>query len=288
MNFLFKGEQMRKLKHNQIVIKNDIYDTWGRIYISKGRVITLNSININKFKKIGIWEQIITNADAMCDQEKKTLFEDEVKEMRKIYVGIKACNFTNAIDFVQNIIFEEKVFNRYPYLLTLLEHSKLCYTHSINVVILSVILANAVNYDVQTIKEIAIGALLHDIGFIFIPKDIIEKDESELNEEEMSIRQNHCNLGIMTMKSANIPFRSQKIIEQHHEKLDGTGYPNGLNVRDILEEAHIVSIAEELDMRTSYFQGGATEIGEVIQDMVNLPEKFSRKYTELLKSIFEV
>jgi HD-GYP domain-containing protein (c-di-GMP phosphodiesterase class II) len=149
-------------------------------------------------------------------------------------------------------------------------------------------LANAVNYDVQTIKEIAIGALLHDIGFIFIPKDIIEKDESELNEEEMSIRQNHCNLGIMTMKSANIPFRSQKIIEQHHEKLDGTGYPNGLNVRDILEEAHIVSIAEELDMRTSYFQGGATEIGEVIQDMVNLPEKFSRKYTELLKSIFEV
>lgn len=280
---------MRKLKHNQIVIKHDIYDKWGRIYITKGRVITLNSININKFKKMGIWEQIITNTDIMCSQENIVLFEEELEKMNKKYVGIEESYFINAIEFVQNIIFEEKVFNRYPYLVTLLEHSKLCYTHSINVVILSVILAKAAKHDIQTIKEIAIGALLHDIGFIFMPKDIIEKDESELNEEELTIKKNHCNLGVMTMKSADIPFKSQKIIEQHHEKLDGTGYPCALEEQDILEEAHIVSIAEELDTRTSYgYQGDATAIGQVIQEMFNLPEKFSRKYTGVLKNIFDV
>ncbi len=238
---------------------------------------------------MGIWEQIVTNTDIMCSQENIVLFEQELEKMNKKYVGIEESYFINAIEFVQNIIFEEKVFNRYPYLVTLLEHSKLCYTHSINVVILSVILAKAAKHDIQTIKEIAIGALLHDIGFIFMPKDIIEKDESGLNEEELTIKKNHCNLGVMTMKSADIPFKSQKIIEQHHEKLDGTGYPCALEEQDILEEAHIVSIAEELDTRTSYgYQGDATAIDQVIQEMFNLPEKFSRKYTGVLKTIFDV
>lgn len=276
------------LKHNQIVIKHDIYDKWGRIYITKGRLITLNSKNINKFKIMGIWEQIITNTDIIC-QENIVRFEEALERVNKKYVGIKESYFIYAIEFVQNIIFEEKVFNKYPYLEILLEHSQLCYTHSIDVVILSVILAKAAKHDDQTIKEIAIGALLHDIGFIFIPKDIIEKDERVLNEEELTIKQNHCNLGMMTMKSVDIPFKSLKIIEQHHEKLDGTGYPCALKEQDIIEEAHIISIAEEFDTRTSYgYQGGSTSIRDVIQDMYNLPEKFSRKYIGVLKDVFGV
>lgn len=277
---------MDKLRNEQIVIKKDIYDKLGRIYIAKGRIVVLNTSNINKFKRMGVWEQIIANKEGENSKRHRISSRDKVEQISKKYKRLKSEDFSNAMGFAQKIIFEERIFNVYPHLNVLLDHAEAYYTHSINVTILAILLAQSMQYDEQTIREIAIGALLHDIGFIFIDKEIIEKGDLEPTVEEKELIQKHCSLGVMTVKTANIPFKSQKIIEQHHEKLDGTGYPNQLKEHEILEEAKIVGIADVLDTRTSYRD--AENIGDIIEEMYNLPEKYSRRYTEVLRSLFEV
>lgn len=234
-----------------------------------------------------IWNQIIQSIGRVHEQDVE--LKNEIEQIGKKYGKYHTNKFANSIECVQKIIFEENIFNKVPYLRILLNHSELCYTHSINVAILSVFLAEAAGYDKQTISDIAIGALLHDIGNIFIPKEIVEKEDSDLNEEELRLKQSHCRLGVLTLNNFNIPLLSQKIIEQHHEKLDGTGYPNSLTKQELPEEAHIVCIAEELDTRTCYgLEGEAKDIIETIQELYDSPDRYLRKYIKILKKIFEV
>lgn len=278
---------MNKLRDEQIVIKENIYDGLGNIYIAKNTRINLNAVNISRFKRMGIWESIIENRKDNNYKNEKNI-EEKIGPLIEVYRRKKGEYFGSAMACIQKVIFEDRIFKKYPHLGMLLEHAESCYTHSINVAVLSVLLAQSMHYDEQTIKEIAIGALLHDIGGIFMDREIIEKDEAELTIQEMEIKQRHCSLGVMAMNSVDIPYKSRKIIEQHHERLDGTGYPHQLKGIEILEEAHLVAVADALDIRTSYKYG--TEISEIeaiIQEMYNLPEKYSRKYTEILKDIFE-
>ena len=244
---------MDQLRDEQIVIKKTIYDGLGNIYIAKNTLVKLNTVNINRFKRIGIWEEIIANRKLnICKNEQS--IENKVGPLIKAYKEKGQGEFGNAMKYIQKIIFGERIFKRYPHLGMLLEHAESCYTHSINVAILSVLLA-----------------------------------QSNLTIQEMEIKQKHCSLGIMAMKSINIPLKSQKIIEQHHEKLDGTGYPNSLKEIEILEEARLVAVADTLDTKSSYRGGGEiSDIEEIIQEMYNLPEKYARKHTEVLKKFFEV
>lgn len=280
---------MYRLRNEQIYIKKDIYDSAGRVYIAKGKTITLSDYYIKKFKRMGILEQIIANREVEGNEENKIRFEKVVEEISEKYRELDSENFCDAINLVQEIIFGERIFRRYPHLGLLSGYAKRYYTHSIDVAILAAMLAEVVGYDEQTIKEIIIGAILHDIGVIFLSEEIIEKEDFELTEEEIILKQKHCTLGVMTMKNANIPLRSQKIIEQHHEKLDGTGYPNQLKEGEILEEAHLVSIIDLLDIETSYSDVKIRKsMQEAIQELYDLPEKYSRKYTEVLKEMFKV
>ena len=148
-------------------------------------------------------------------------------------------------------------------------------------------LAKKLGFDEVAIKEIIIGALLHDIGLIFVDKEILTKVDSDLEEDELMVKQKHCSLGKMPAKSSKIPYRSQEIIEQHHEKLDGTGYPHALTKDEVLPEAHIVAIADVLDTETTYkAKGNARVIEDMLNEMYHMPEKYNKKYIIALKEIF--
>lgn len=280
---------MNKLNDERVIIKQDIYDALGRIYIAKGKIVTLDSIHMKKFERLGILDQILKNKEKNNKEEHYKNFENEIKQMNNKYNHLAEKDFNNAVADVQKFIFGERIFRKYPYLGTLTEHDGWFYTHSVNVAILSVLLARAMGYDENTIREIVIGAILHDIGVILIEKEILEKEEAELTQDERYIKEKHCKLGVMIVKSANIPIKIQKIIEQHHEKIDGTGYPNELKGQEILEEAQIIGIADTLDTGTSYRPTGEIKgIEEMIEEMYNLPHKYDRKYTQILKEVFEV
>jgi response regulator RpfG family c-di-GMP phosphodiesterase len=104
---------------------------------------------------------------------------------------------------------------------------------------------------------IPFASILHDIGKLMIPKEILTKPES-LNEAETEIIKTHAKLGGEVLKKANITFKSSfnkdsylkiasDIAMYHHEKWDGTGYPEGLKGEGIPKSARIVAIADVYD-----------------------------------------
>lgn len=96
----------------------------------------------------------------------------------------------------------------------------------------------------RTVDTIAMGALLHDIGILALPPKIRETKTSELNEAQMLIYKNHPKLGVdLLKKSSIINEQVLQVINEHHEHIDGSGYPNQLSGSKIYPLAKIVSLA---------------------------------------------
>lgn len=278
---------MLKGKNEKILIKNDIYDKYGRIYITKGIHIVVDEERKEFFQEIGIWDQIKDIGGVFNREKEHKLFQDEIMKIKQKYHAVDEKSFNKAVKLISDIMFEDDIFKKIPYLNTLAEHATWYYTHSINVAITSVLLAENIGFSKTVIKEIAIGALLHDIGVIFVDQEILEKLDWELNEEELDIKKKHCGLGVKAVKSMRIPHISEAIIEQHHEKLDGSGYPRALKGKEILTEAHIVAIADTFDTQTTYKSKGVkNDINEVLDEMYSLPERYNQEYIKALIGFF--
>lgn len=125
------------------------------------------------------------------------------------------------------------------------------YQHSVNVAVISLIIGIGLNLDKNKLITLCSGALLHDIGKIFIPKYILNKPSS-LTHEEYEIVKNHPKLGYEHLKRQSQIKTSILLISlQHHERIDGTGYPYGLTGEKIHYLSKIVSLADVYDALTS-------------------------------------
>ncbi|GAG56809.1 unnamed protein product, partial [marine sediment metagenome] len=101
------------------------------------------------------------------------------------------------------------------------------------------------------IEGIQIAALVHDIGKINIPAEILSKP-SKLNEMEFSLIKNHPKVGYDILRKIDFPWPVAKIVLQHHEKIDGSGYPQGLKGEKILLEAKIIGVADVVEAMSSH------------------------------------
>ena len=124
------------------------------------------------------------------------------------------------------------------------------YEHSIEVALLSVMMGHALGYKETQLHELAVGAILHDVGKMRIPQRIITKPAA-LDETEWRMIRQHPALGVRLLASYNLPAACRMIVAQHHERLDGSGYPQGLKQERIHEGAQIVMIADSLSAMTS-------------------------------------
>lgn len=120
------------------------------------------------------------------------------------------------------------------------------YFHSINVTVLSMILARALDVDAGTMRDVAQGAVLHDVGRAMVPSQILLKDE-ELTAAETRLLQLHPSYGIKLMQAVELPNRVREIILFHHEMADGSGYPKGLKADALDSAVRIVAIANAYD-----------------------------------------
>lgn len=101
------------------------------------------------------------------------------------------------------------------------------------------------------VSSIHIAATLHDIGKISIPSEILTKP-GVLNNLEREIIKTHCKVANDILVNIEFPYPVAEIIYQHHERMDGSGYPRGLKGEDIALEARIIGVADVIDAMASY------------------------------------
>ena len=107
------------------------------------------------------------------------------------------------------------------------------------------------NLPLDRLEGLRVAALLHDIGKVCIPMAILAKP-AKLSTEEMALMKMHSEAGYEIVKNVPFTWPVKEIILQHHERIDGTGYPHGLKGDDILLEAKILAIADVLEAMSSH------------------------------------
>ena len=123
--------------------------------------------------------------------------------------------------------------------------------HQSRVTTLAVELCKLMGVGRDATEGIRIASLLHDIGKIGVPIDILSKP-GKLSFGEYAIVKDHCIIGHDIIKDINFPWPVARIVLDHHETLDGSGYPNGKKSKDISIETRIVSVADMTDAMLSH------------------------------------
>ena len=123
--------------------------------------------------------------------------------------------------------------------------------HQLKVSKLSTAIAQEMKLPPDKIEGIRIASLVHDIGKISIPSEILSKP-SKLSEIEDKLIKNHSQIGYDILKSIDFPYPVAQIVLQHHERLNGSGYPQGLKGDDILLEAKIIAVADVIEAMSSH------------------------------------
>ena len=131
-------------------------------------------------------------------------------------------------------------------------HDNYTFGHSVNVAVLSAILGSLCNVSGDDLVNLIIGALLHDIGKLIIPQHILTKP-GQLSEQEFYIIKMHPEAGRLKLQDLSTPSAEvlATIAGQHHEHIDGRGYPDQLTGDQIHLFARIVAIADVFDALTS-------------------------------------
>ncbi len=241
-----------------------VYDHKGILLLSKGVDITPGIIN--RFRINNIFYVYIEDAfsegieiESVIDDETKAMITFTIKNILENATNVKKSNgmipvkeirrVENIVDTLLRMIKER---NNLSYMAVELMGTDMnTYTHSVNVAILSIINCLDYGYVGSMCEKIGFGALMHDIGKTRIDNHILQKHEVLTSEEFIEMKR-HSEYGYkMFNADPCISPISKSIILSHHEKLDGSGYPNRLNSSQIPDFIRIVTISDMFDAMTT-------------------------------------
>ena len=139
--------------------------------------------------------------------------------------------------------------------------------HSQRVADYSALIAGALGWDDKRINNLRNAAYMHDVGMIGIPDSIVNKP-TRLTEEEYAIIQRHTLIGADILKDITLIEHVADVAHYHHERYDGTGYPEGLSGEEIPIEARIVAVADSYDaMNSKRIYRNALEKEKIIEEL---------------------
>nr|WP_275579414.1 HD-GYP domain-containing protein [Halanaerobacter jeridensis] len=226
-------------------------------------VLKKNTKNLDKYvnhiKKLGIYyvyvrDEISENIDIdyivkqkLRHQTKNSLktIADDLKEGQRI-------DLTKLKQQIKKII-ESIVINKDKliHVQSVRNNDEYVFAHSVNTTILSVKTALNMNMNRKLVKELALGTMLHDVGKMNIRSTVLEKKD-ELSEKEYQEVQKHVEYGYEWLrKEFDIPSLAKYIVRFHHEKTDGSGYPEGRKEEELHQVVKIVSVCDVFDALTS-------------------------------------
>lgn len=243
------------IKGNELLAK-DILNSNETVLIPRGTAVRLDYVTRLKALKI---EYIYVEDDYAQGVDLTTSLELQIKEecqeaVRDIFnkytyqsdselQEIKSIADEIICDVMKN---PEVVYN----LSSIRNKSEGTFSHSLNVCALSVIIAIRLKLPKVKIRDIAIGGLLHDIGFTYITMDYTNLDVDNCSEAELKEIKKHIIYGYTAIEKMEwlTPY-AKDIIISHHERLDGSGYPFRLTDKKIKIGSRIVAVCDEFDSR---------------------------------------
>ena len=250
------------------VIAQDIYSQDGRMLISKG--VQFRSAFMGRLVSAGIREICIEDDPLRADdpiepQEPLDRLLQEVRiddiiyektrrqaehQVMKIMVRIGSMrqgDITRITQLVEAII--EQLLSKEDVVLSLSKLRSIddyTYEHSVNVCVISLLIGTELHLERDALRELGIGAILHDIGKVGVDERIIKKP-GRLTAEEFDRIKEHTELGYQILRSAGFSEDIARIALHHHERVDGSGYPQHLEGRTIPLFARTVAIADIYD-----------------------------------------
>lgn len=250
------------------VLGKTIYDIDGRLLLRAG--VVLKEQTIEKIKEINILSIYIS--DKYSNEVIEDIIKPEIRQKaiitikeaftnigrltskngerysEKDYTWQEQSYFYNIGKMAESII--EDILNKKDVVLALVDIRSMnnyLYSHCVNVAVIALSIGIALKMRKKKLEALCIGALIHDIGKSFLPKNLMSK-ETGYTEEELEEIKKHPRLGYKYLSSTyNINSLSKMIVLQHHERCDGRGYPDGLLQKDILDLSSIVSVADAYD-----------------------------------------
>jgi PAS domain S-box-containing protein/putative nucleotidyltransferase with HDIG domain len=112
-------------------------------------------------------------------------------------------------------------------------------------------IAEAMGLSSEQVQAVHVAGLLHDVGKILLPTEILTKP-GRLNEIEFAMVRTHPKAGYKILESIEFPWPIAKMVLQHHERMNGTGYPDGLRGEEILLEARVLAVADVVEAMSSH------------------------------------
>lgn len=123
--------------------------------------------------------------------------------------------------------------------------------HQEKVADLAEAIAREMNLEASRVQAVRLASMIHDLGKIAVPPEILNKP-GRLTPVEMELIKTHSTVGYEILKDIEFPWPLAEIVYQHHEKMDGSGYPRGLKGEEILLEARIISVADVVEAISSH------------------------------------
>ena len=159
------------------------------------------------------------------------------------------------------------------------DYDEYTFTHSVNVCIFSIALGRRLGMNKLQLYELGLAALMHDIGKSRVPLDLLQKN-GELTDEEWKWMAAHPWLGVLVLfqfrrQQEELSYRAMTVCQEHHMKIDLTGYPKSIRPRQVSLLSRIVSIADGYDAATSrrVYKTEALAPSAVLEEMRDNPRR---------------
>ena len=235
----------------------------NNVYVGKNSILLTAGIRIKKSYKdklieLGIEYLYVKDSFSaevdthdLLDIETKEITIIEFKNILEKYISQSKLNLdeikSQAIKIIHEVISQKNILINIS---DIRKKDEVIYSHSINVCSLSVLMALKLGYNQSRVRDIAIGALLHDIGKVLLPKELLISDK-EYSEVELQEIKKHVIYGFEAVKNEVwLNPISKVIILTHHEAIDNSGYPFGWSGDKIHDASKIVAICNEFDNLT--------------------------------------
>lgn len=237
-----------------MVLQSDVYDDAGTLVLSAGTVLSdalIGKLKAKHIEQISVIkdQSVLDNVPIIAvDENVRKAYLETVEQYKELFTSLKKGHKVayEEVESVTEPILNEVIKNSsvVRQVWRLRTFDNYTFDHSVGVSIFSALLAKWLNYSPSMIKRAAIAGLVHDVGKIKLPDDILNK-QTALTDAEYEVMKLHPLLGYNLLRdSSSMPDVILEAVLHHHERYDGSGFPHGLVGENIPPLTRVVSIGD--------------------------------------------